>query len=214
MKNKRFISLREALLFLAAWGYNLIIFIGTKPIARNFPHHQIGTKLDEAIPLVPWTILIYLGCYLFWIWGYYFCIQYDKTSSHRFLISHFIGETVALLCFLFFPTVMTRPEITGTTLFHQLLRMTYRIDAPNTLLPSLHCVVSWLCWIGVRGHPRVPKWGQWLCFVCAAAICISTLTVKQHVIADVISGVLLAEGSFCLSGFCVKILRKRIKTEV
>ena len=208
MKNNRLISPSEALLFAGAWGYNLFAFAGSKQITRHFTHHQITTPIDDAIPLIPWTILIYLGCYLFWIWVYYFCIRHDRSYPHRFVISHFIGVSVSLLTFLLFPTIMTRPEITGTNVFHQLLKLTYWVDTPDTLFPSLHCFVSWLCWIGVRKHPLVPKWGQWTCFAIAVAICVSTLTVKQHVIADVVSGIVLAEVSYWIAGLCEKKRRR------
>ena len=103
---------------------------------------------------------------------------------------------------------MVRPEIEGTTVFDWLLRLTYFFDAADNLFPSIHCFVSWLCWIGVRGKKEIPKWYRIVSLLMAVFICISTLTVKQHVIADVPAGIALAELSYFLSG---KILGKRNK---
>ena len=44
----------------------------------------------------------------------------------------------------------------------------------------------------------------------AILVCISTLTVKQHVIADVPAGILLAELSYCLSGILDRKIHRTI----
>jgi len=67
------------------------------------------------------------------------------------------------------------------------------------LLPSIHCFVSWMCFIGVRNSPKVPSWWKEASFVIAIAICVSTLTTKQHILIDVFSGVMLAEICYALA---------------
>ena len=39
-----------------------------------------------------------------------------------------------------------------------------------------------------------------ICFWTAAAVCLSTLTTKQHVIVDVIGGIALAEAAWRVAG--------------
>ena len=85
----------------------------------------------------------------------------------------------------------------------------YSIDSPENLLPSLHCYISWLCWIGTRKNSHIPKWYQYTSLAIAVAICISTLTVKQHVFADLVTGVLLAELSYLAAGCCGRFLKSR-----
>lgn len=36
------------------------------------------------------------------------------------------------------------------------MRLLYWIDAADNLFPSIHCLVSWLCWIGVRRRRDIP----------------------------------------------------------
>ena len=84
------------------------------------------------------------------------------------------------------------------------MRLLYEVDAADNLFPSIHCLTSWLCVIAVRGNEKIPKWYRAASVLIALSICVSTLTTKQHVIADGIAGVLLAEGSYFLtkkSGF-------------
>ena len=200
MKLINFLSVRNTLLLISAAAFNFMVYIGGKVIAGGKFHYNFTTALDEAIPVVKWTILIYLGCYAFWFANYCLGVKYDKSGSDRFIKAHFIGETVCLIAFVFLPTTMISPEFTGTGIFDFLFRLTYGVDSADNLLPSLHCFASWLCWIGVRGNENVSKWYQNASLVMAIAVCISTLTVKQHVIVDAVTGVALAELSYALAG--------------
>ncbi len=181
--------------------FNFLIYYGGRQIAKGAPHFSLAGPFDNVIPLLSWTILFYYGAYLFWIVNYVLSVVYDRSRYHRFITAHFIGESVCFLMFILFPTAMERPEVTGSSIFDQLLRMTYLWDSPDNLMPSIHCFVSWLSWIGVRKNPFIPRWYQNASLLTAAAICLSTLTVKQHVTADVFAGILLAESSYYAAGY-------------
>ena len=204
MKSK--LSSHQIKLLIGAFIINCAAFFGGRLIAHSFRHYCLVTPWDLNIPLLPWTALIYYGCFLFWAVNYCISVKVDRDNGYRFFGAHCIGEAVSFLCFVFFPTSMVRPEIEGTSVFDWILRLTYLCDAADNLFPSLHCFVSWLCWIGVRGKKEIPKWYRIVSLLIAVSVCISTLTMKQHVIADVPSGVLLAELSYFLSG---KLIEKR-----
>lgn len=204
MKTK--LSKNQIMMLVGAFFINGAAYIGGRLISQSFRHFCLVTPWDLRIPLLSWTVLIYLGCYLFWIVNYCISVKIDQEKGYHFFGAHCIGEAVCFLCFVFFPTSMVRPEIEGTTIFDWLLRLTYSCDTADNLFPSIHCFVSWLCWIGVRGKKEIPKWYQMVSLLMAVSVCISTLTVKQHVIADVPAGIALAELSYFLSG---KIVEKR-----
>ncbi len=184
---------------LIAAAYNSLVYSAGRLISRGFYHHNLSTKLDDIIPFIPWTILIYWGCAVFWGINYYLGIRYDKTGGRRFITAHFVGETICFILFVLFPTTMERPVIGDAEGLLSIVELTYRMDSADNLLPSIHCFVSYLCWIGIRGNSEIPKWYRTVSFIIALSVCISTLTVKQHVIADVISGILLAELSYFIS---------------
>ena len=71
----------------------------------------------------------------------------------------------------------------------------YSVDAADNLFPSIHCLVSWFCYIGIRGRKEIPVWYQRTSLGIAVLVFISTLLTKQHVLIDVAGGVLL--GSVC-----------------
>ena len=97
------------------------------------------------------------------------------------------------------PATNIRPEIIGDTVWDMLMKLLYSIDAADNLFPSIHCLVSWFCWIGVRKRRDIPVLYRYFSLAMAVAVCISTLTTRQHVIADVVSGVVLAEACYILS---------------
>ena len=76
------------------------------------------------------------------------------------------------------------------------MRFLYRIDSPDNLFPSIHCMLGWICWIAVRGKKDISIGIRALSFLLAVAVCCSTLMVRQHVILDVAGGILLSEISY------------------
>lgn len=191
---------KKFMILLSCGAFNYLVYNSGRIISQESFHYNLTTPLDQAIPFLPWMIAIYWGCFAFWILNYYIAGMYDKGEEYQFIKAHYIGEIVCFLCFIFLPTTMVRPEVSGNGFFEQIVRITFRNDAADNLLPSIHCFVSWLSWIGVRGNQKTPKWYQYFSMIMALAVCISTLTVKQHVIADVVVGVLLAEISYIIAG--------------
>lgn len=199
MKKMR-LSFRKSAMLVCAVVFDFLVYYGARWIAAAKPHWNFTTSLDRAIPLVPWTAAIYWGCYLFWAANYVLSVSVGQEEGMRFLKAHFLGESIGFACFVFLPTTMVRPEILEQDFSWQLLQLIYRLDTPDNLLPSIHCFASWLCWIGVRGKTTIPQWYQRTSLGIAVLVCISVLTVKQHILVDVFAGILLAEGSYWMAG--------------
>ncbi|MCF0105929.1 MAG: phosphatidic acid phosphatase [Holdemanella sp.] len=199
------LTVREALILVSPVLFNFTIYYLGRLISRNSYHYDLTTSIDLAIPFIPWTVLIYWGCYAYWAVNYYIAVKTGKKNGYRLISSHFVGEIICFLFFIFLPTTMIRATVTGNSLFEQLVKFTYFVDSNDNLFPSIHCFASWICWIGVRNEPTVPKWYRYTSLIIALSICISTLTVKQHVIVDAFAGVLLAELSYLFVGFCQRI---------
>lgn len=179
--------------------FNTLVYTGAKIIAGDWKHYNIETKLDLLIPFVPWTLVIYFGCYLFWAVNYILSIRGEEADAWRFLSADFLAKCVCLLCFLVFPTTNTRPDVTGSSVWDLGMRFLYKVDSADNLLPSIHCLTSWFCYIGVRKKKEIPKWYRFFSCAMAAAVFVSTLTTKQHVLYDVAAGALLAELAYDMS---------------
>ena len=121
-------------------------------------------------------------------------------EADRFFCANLLGKAGSFVVFVLFPTTMSRPELGGGTGWIALMRILYGIDTPDNLFPSLHCMVAWLCWVGIRENRRVPFPWRIAALLMAVAVCLSTLTTRQHVLPDVAGGILLSELCYWVAG--------------
>lgn len=184
--------------FTVLWNQGA--YNGGRLIASSWHHYDMTLEIDNMVPVVPWTIIIYFGCYLFWAYNYYLCAkQPDTDERNRYFCADHIAKIVCFICFLAMPTTNVRPELTGNGVWEFILNFLYKIDAADNLFPSIHCLVSWFCWIGIRKRKDISAFYRYFSLLMAIAVCISTITTKQHVWLDVISGVLLAEVCYMIA---------------
>lgn len=183
---------------------NAVVYYGSRLLAADWEHYSLSSRLDRWIPFLPWTISIYWGCYVFWIVNYIIGCRQEREKAFCFMSADLIAKLVCMLCFLVLPTTNIRPVIEGNSLWDGLMRILYRIDAADNLFPSIHCLTSAFCFIAVRNNSKIAKWYKGLSFLNVVSICVSTLTTRQHVLADVLAGVALSELSWLFakkSGF-------------
>ena len=173
--------------------FNFTAYSGVRLFYKNRVFHDLTTALDNRIPVIPAFTLIYFGSYIFWIVNYILICRINEERCYRFITADIMGKLICFIIYVTFPTTNVRPYIASSDIFANMLKFLYTIDAANNLFPSIHCLVSWYCFAGLRNCRTIPAWYRYLTLFIAVIICISTLTTKQHVIADVIGGVLLAE---------------------
>ena len=176
----------------AALLWNLLVYWGGAALAETRHHYQFSTALDRAIPLIPWTVCIYFGCYAFWALHYCLCAAVPL-RARRFFTADFIAKGACFVFFVGLPTTMARPAVQGLNVWESLVRALYILDAPVNLFPSIHCLNSWLCWASARDIPAFSRGYKAFALCAAVAVCVSTLTLRQHVLLDVAGGILLAE---------------------
>jgi len=173
--------------------FNLAVYIGTRMVTQNWRHYNIESPLDDRIPFWPPSVLVYLICYLFWIVNYILIARQEKEEVCKFFTADFLSRVVCMVFYLAFPTTNTRPEVEAGGFWNFVMTFLYSVDAADNLFPSIHCLVSWFCYAGIRRRKDIPGWYRGFSAVFAIMVCISTLTTKQHVLLDVAGGVALAE---------------------
>lgn len=176
-----------------AVAFNMAVYGGARMLTGGWKHYNIESSFDRLIPFWPPSAAVYLGCYLFWCVNYVLIARGGKKEVCEFFAGDLLSRAVCFLCFCVFPTTNIRPEVAPEGFWSQVMHLIYTIDAADNLFPSIHCLVSWFCFIGLRGRRDIPDWYKAASCIMAVLVCISTLTTKQHVILDVIGGVLLAE---------------------
>ncbi len=178
---------------------NLIAFNGTRLITANQHHYTFSLPIDEWIPLIPAFIVIYVLAFAQWYLGFVMIGKESREVCYRFYSGEIIAKLICMVIFLLLPTAFVRPEITGTDVFSKLTALIYRIDTPDNLFPSLHCLESWLCFRGTLVMKKAGKGVKIFSFVFTLLVFASTVCVKQHLFLDIIGGVAVCEIGLLLS---------------
>ncbi len=198
---RKFFSFEPILAVALAFAWNQLVYSGSKLITKSWHHYDMTLSIDPYIPFIPWTIIIYFGCYILWISNYYLCARQDKPERDRFFCADMLAKIVCLVIFIAIPTTNTRPIVGNENVWDFLMRFLYKIDTADNLFPSVHCLMSWLSWVGIRKRKDISPVYRYFSLVFALAVCISTLTTRQHVIVDVFAGIALAELAYFAAGF-------------
>ena len=180
-------------LFLKLVGTTLVtwaFFIGYFQLLRH-PVHPVTmvplTPLDAWVPFLPHAIVPYLS-----LWFYVGIAPGLQRTFPQLLV---YGLWSVLLCvtglaiFYWWPTAI--PPLTFGTTGYFGFDLLQGIDARGNACPSMHVAIAFFSatWIDVQLResrtPALLRGVNWLWF---AAITLSTLAVRQHVVIDVVAG--------------------------
>ena len=177
-------------LMLVLVGIYLLINHGLT--AQSLTPYDVSTPWDHRIPLTP-----------AWVWIYALNIPMPmalilSTKSGQDYAELAAGFSliclVAFAVFMVFPVTAEglRPETVGSGWSNWGLSVYYAVDGQGNCLPSLH--VSLCCYSGLWGLCHFRRLSGVAYFILGLAISVSTMLVKQHWIADVVSGAVLGFG--------------------
>jgi membrane-associated phospholipid phosphatase len=150
------------------------------------PRYDFMTPLDAAIPFLPWTHAIYTSFFLLLLVAAW---QLDGREYVRMLGAVLVVNAVCYLGFILFTAHYPRPDVESiaSPYWREEFRWMWGQDKPGNTFPSLHVATTVLGALRLRHRRGGALWRVW-----AALICVSTLTVKQHFLADVLGGLAVA----------------------
>lgn len=159
--------------------------------------YNLKTDIDNFIPLLPLFVIPYLFGLIFWI----FTILKINLSKDERLIKEFnlmliIASIVSVAIYILIPTFVTRPVVTGTDIFSDILRFIYSNDQVYNAAPSGHTFYTILCFVGLN---RLVPGKKYLWGILSILIIISTVLTKQHNFLDIVIGIVFALGVIFLS---------------
>lgn len=166
---------------------------------------SLETEVDRQLPFIPEFALPYAIWYPFLFIVFVLILRKDKREYYRTLLAMCFGLLLSNLVFFLFQTTVTRPEVEPDGFFHRLIAFVYVNDQPYNCFPSVHVMTTALMVYGSRAL----GWGAKIPIaIVAAAIIASTVFIKQHVIADVLGGLLAAQLVYWLAGEIMPRLSK------
>ena len=158
-------------------------------LIKGRPLHAPALGLDNLFPVQPAWAIVYGSLYMFLIVLPVLVVRQEE-HIRRTVYAYLIVWLVAYACFLVYPTVAPRPaNITGDGFGVWGLRFLYDADPPYNCFPSIHVAHSFVS--GLTCHRLNRKVGI-AAIVCASLVALSTLYTKQHYVADVAAGIVLA----------------------
>jgi membrane-associated phospholipid phosphatase len=170
--------------------------------------HVLSTQLDRATPFIPFFSVFYFIWYPFIFITLFLILQKRSSAYYQTLVAVCFGILLANVIFMVFPTHVPRPQLgEGWNFF---VPITYRLDEPYNGFPSIHVLT---CYLMLRGSGILPMSSRLPVTVIAWLIILSTLFIKQHVIADVAAGIALGEIVFRITGRLIKARKQTLSQE-
>ncbi|WP_373231027.1 phosphatase PAP2 family protein [Cohnella sp.] len=184
----------KKLFFHPLWSILVIPVLGLIYVTINreppLPR-TLYTDLDDTIPFLKYFIIPYMVWMPFlYLTLIYFYFKDRRLYFHTLLA--YIGSV--LICYgiyLTFQTTVPRLEMQDNDLLSRMVMFVYQNDAPYNCFPSIHCLSSYLLFIAARKSPAIRIRVVVVIGFFAGAIIVSTVFVKQHVVMDVLAGVML-----------------------
>lgn len=164
--------------------------------------YSLVTEFDRATPFIPVFAVPYAG----WIFYILLCLVYffrkDPALYYKTLTSYVICASVCYCIYSFYQTTVPRPSVTGEGPLEALVRYLYKRDQPFNCFPSIHCFSSYLMMKALYTSGFKTLRNRLVIYGLSITIIISTLLVKQHVILDALSAIILVEFVFWTVGRC------------
>lgn len=173
------------------------LFVVTHALLYEYPNaHPASAPMempllyvDRAMPILPWTFLVYVSDYLIGIIA--LILVRDPEDFQEFVRTAFFTLVICGIIFFFCPTIYPRPEYPQSSiwLFEYTMHLVRTLDSPTNCFPSLHVALTSVCAWALRKQGKLVSG---VAIVWSAAIFVSTLTTKQHYLLDVVGGSAIA----------------------
>ena len=166
-----------------------------RPLATTY---CLNTALDDRIGFsAPW-ILPYISWYVF-IPTVGLSLMFRDKKQYTITFSTMIGGLIiSYLTYSFFQTVVPRPDIIVDGLFSRIVQLIYSIDQPYNAFPSIHVLATYALMLGAAKARNIHIAAKAAIWAVGLVIILSTVFIKQHVVLDILGGIVLAQILFSL----------------
>lgn len=171
--------------------FQVVLYFGCEFFQKN--PKNMDLPIDKKIPALPYFALIYV------LWFPLIAIfpislfKEAKNLYELYVICWIIDIVISVIIYLAYPTTCTRPKDLENIKGGWMLRILYKFSYKGlNCSPSMHCSISTLVFIFALAASTMPINLRIIYSTTALGIILSTLFTKQHVLIDLVTGVLLA----------------------
>ncbi len=158
------------------------------------PKYIIHSPIDDIIPFCEYFIVPYLLWFLYVPGILFYLVSADRDTFWKMVKMMFVGNMLCLLIYALFPNgVHTKHYIPSDNIFSHIVNIVYYTDTPTNVCPSIHVFDALSAHIALsrsRNVKNKPLIKNASC-IFLILVCISTVTLKQHSIIDVLAAFIL-----------------------
>lgn len=171
--------------------FQVVLYFGCEFFQKN--PKNMDLPIDKKIPALAYFALIYV------LWFPLIAIfpislfKEAKNLYELYVICWIIDIVISVIIYLAYPTTCTRPKDLENIKGGWMLKILYKFSYKGlNCSPSMHCSISTLVLIFALTASTMPINLRIIYSTTALGIILSTLFTKQHVLIDLVTGVLLA----------------------
>lgn len=182
--------------------FQVVLYFGCEFFQKN--PKNMDLPIDKKIPALAYFALIYV------LWFPLIAIfpislfKEAKNLYELYVICWIIDIVISVIIYLEYPTTCTRPKDLENINGGWMLKILYKFSYKGlNCSPSMHCSISTLVLIFTLTASTMPINLRIIYSTTALGIILSTLFTKQHVLIDLVTGVLLALLIFLCVSFII-----------
>ncbi|WP_282926337.1 phosphatase PAP2 family protein [Helcococcus kunzii] len=154
---------------------------------------NIKIAFDDMIPMIKELIIVYhTFAVMIVLIGVLLLIENEKEYK-KFVIALFASQTIAYIIYINFQTFVPRYDtnLLGDDIFSNLVKITYSVDNSYSGAPSLH-VAHMILSIFYFSKLQYRRASKIFMISYLSLIALTTVLVKQHVVLDIVAGMVHA----------------------
>jgi uncharacterized membrane protein YhaH (DUF805 family) len=159
----------------------LAIYLAIELLGASAGAPSSGIPLDDRIPVIPWTAVVYESVYPIVVLAPLFA--HSQRELRRFARRGLWAMVLIFPFYLLVPLVYEPRAIPGEGFFSAWVALERTFNSPLTAFPAFHFV--WAC-IAASMYTATYKYGRWM-WLLAAGIGVSCTTVGIHAALDIVA---------------------------
>lgn len=158
--------------------------------------YSLVTSADTAVPFIKAFVIPYLMWYPFIGLCLVYFLKNEKEVYYRTLFALIASYITCYIIFFVFQTYVPRPTLQNNDILDKLMNIVYSSDKPFNCFPSIHVVSCYIVTLGVFDMKKSSNLSKIVVTLTAISIILSTQFIKQHVLMDVFSAILLGDALY------------------